>query len=192
MVLYPSTTTLFGSDRTPGFASLALAAERGTGQYMIMLALLQLVRALFLKAAVSILLENAKPPAAREGSPDPRHALRYVTSTRCVDFFLLLDLEGRLKLCGRTLSGRLRLFWYLPFTRYAFPLSCGDSLLTSWVVFDITYLHTARLTTWKPCQCARNSSMFEFSTHNHELVITNGPALAPKSPSPLKPETNAP
>jgi nuclear pore complex protein Nup188 len=50
-----SAASLFGSDRTAGFASVALAAERVTGQYTMTLALLHLVQMLFHEASSSIL-----------------------------------------------------------------------------------------------------------------------------------------
>ncbi|KII94690.1 hypothetical protein PLICRDRAFT_33503 [Plicaturopsis crispa FD-325 SS-3] len=49
-----STTALFGSDRTVGIASVALAAERVTGHYTMTLALLHLVQQLFLEASSSL------------------------------------------------------------------------------------------------------------------------------------------
>ncbi|KDR84406.1 hypothetical protein GALMADRAFT_237258 [Galerina marginata CBS 339.88] len=61
-----STTTLFGSDRTPGFASVGLAAERATGHYTMTLALLHLVEQLFKEAVLSILPENAKLQQVKE------------------------------------------------------------------------------------------------------------------------------
>jgi nuclear pore complex protein Nup188 len=50
-----STTSLFGSDRAVGFASVALAAERATGHYTMTLALLHLVQRLFQEASSSVL-----------------------------------------------------------------------------------------------------------------------------------------
>ncbi|KAF8967477.1 nucleoporin subcomplex protein binding to Pom34-domain-containing protein [Flammula alnicola] len=61
-----STTTLFGSDRAPGFASVALAAERATGHYTMTLALLHLIGGLFREASLSILPENAKLQQLKE------------------------------------------------------------------------------------------------------------------------------
>jgi nuclear pore complex protein Nup188 len=50
-----SAASLFGSDRTAGFASVALAAERVTGHYTMTLALLHLVQVLFHEASSSVL-----------------------------------------------------------------------------------------------------------------------------------------
>jgi nuclear pore complex protein Nup188 len=50
-----STSALFGSDRSVGFASVALAAERTTGHYTMTMALLHLVQQLFVEASTSIL-----------------------------------------------------------------------------------------------------------------------------------------
>ena len=61
-----STISLFGSDKSPAFASVALAAERATGQYTMTLALLHLVEQLFREAALSILPENAKLQQLKE------------------------------------------------------------------------------------------------------------------------------
>ncbi|KAF9553540.1 hypothetical protein CPC08DRAFT_673179 [Agrocybe pediades] len=61
-----STATLFGSDKTPGFASAALAAERATGTYTMTLALLNLVRQLFREAASSYIPENIKLQQVKE------------------------------------------------------------------------------------------------------------------------------
>ncbi|KAG6836390.1 hypothetical protein H0H93_008535 [Arthromyces matolae] len=55
-----STTSLFGSERTTGFASGALAAERATGQYTMTLGLLQLVKQLFQEASASVLPGNPR------------------------------------------------------------------------------------------------------------------------------------
>ncbi|KIY52286.1 hypothetical protein FISHEDRAFT_69977 [Fistulina hepatica ATCC 64428] len=48
-----SATTIFGSDRNPGFVVGALAAERMTGKYTMTLALLHLVQSLFHEASSS-------------------------------------------------------------------------------------------------------------------------------------------
>jgi nuclear pore complex protein Nup188 len=50
-----STAALFGSDRSSGFASVALEAERVTGTYTMTLALLRLVQKLFVEASASTL-----------------------------------------------------------------------------------------------------------------------------------------
>ncbi|KAI0340825.1 hypothetical protein BDW22DRAFT_1397822 [Trametopsis cervina] len=50
-----STASLFGSERTIGFTSAVLAAERLTGKYTMTLALLNLVQQLFNEAASSVL-----------------------------------------------------------------------------------------------------------------------------------------
>ncbi|KAF8165907.1 nucleoporin subcomplex protein binding to Pom34-domain-containing protein [Crassisporium funariophilum] len=61
-----STTALFGSERAPGFASIALAAERATGQYTMTLALLHLVEQLFREAVLSFSPENSKLQQLKE------------------------------------------------------------------------------------------------------------------------------
>ena len=61
-----STTALFGSDRTVGFASVALAAERVTGHYTMTLALLHLVQQLFQEASSSILPDNSRLQQLKE------------------------------------------------------------------------------------------------------------------------------
>jgi len=65
-----STTTLFGGGggdtRSPGFASVALEAERATGQYTMTIALLHLVEGLFRQAYVSILPKNVKLQQLKE------------------------------------------------------------------------------------------------------------------------------
>ncbi|KAJ3512033.1 hypothetical protein NLJ89_g3758 [Agrocybe chaxingu] len=61
-----STTALFGADRSPGFASVALGVERATGQYTMTLALLNLVGSLFREAILSIQPENAKLQQLKE------------------------------------------------------------------------------------------------------------------------------
>jgi len=61
-----STTALFGSERAPGFASVALSAERATGQYTMTLSLLNLVEQLFREAALSIRPENTKLQQLKE------------------------------------------------------------------------------------------------------------------------------
>lgn len=53
-----SATSLFGSDRTAGFATVALAAERVSGHYTMTLALLQLVQGLFHEASSSTLTDS--------------------------------------------------------------------------------------------------------------------------------------
>ncbi|PPQ92766.1 hypothetical protein CVT25_003875 [Psilocybe cyanescens] len=61
-----STTNLFGTDRSPGFASVALSVERATGTYTMTLALLHLVGQLFREAVISIQPENAKLQQLKE------------------------------------------------------------------------------------------------------------------------------
>ena len=61
-----STTALFGSERAPGFASVALSAERAMGQYTMTLSLLHLVEQLFREAALSIRPDNAKLQQLKE------------------------------------------------------------------------------------------------------------------------------
>ena len=61
-----STTALFGSERVPGFASVALSAERAMGQYTMTLSLLHLVAQLFREAALSIRPDNAKLQQLKE------------------------------------------------------------------------------------------------------------------------------
>ena len=61
-----STTALFGSERAPGFASVALSAERATGQYTMTLSLLRLVEQLFREAALSIRPDNSKLQQLKE------------------------------------------------------------------------------------------------------------------------------
>ncbi|TFK43979.1 nucleoporin subcomplex protein binding to Pom34-domain-containing protein [Crucibulum laeve] len=60
-----STSALFGSDKTAGFASAALATERAGGRYTMTLALLHLVQRLFREAAFSI-LPNPKLQQVKE------------------------------------------------------------------------------------------------------------------------------
>ncbi|PPQ66173.1 hypothetical protein CVT24_000150 [Panaeolus cyanescens] len=61
-----STTTLFGADRTAGFTSAALAAERSSGQYTMTLTLLRLVEQLFKEATLSIVPDNQKLQQLKE------------------------------------------------------------------------------------------------------------------------------
>ena len=61
-----STTALFGSERVPGFASVALSAERAMGQYTMTLSLLHLVAQLFREAALSIRPDNTKLQQLKE------------------------------------------------------------------------------------------------------------------------------
>ncbi|GLB34283.1 putative nucleoporin subcomplex protein binding to Pom34 [Lyophyllum shimeji] len=61
-----STTALFGNDRTAGFASGALAAERATGHYTMTLALLHLVQQLFREASASVLPDNPRLQQLKE------------------------------------------------------------------------------------------------------------------------------
>jgi len=61
-----STAALFGSDNTPAFASVALAAERTTGHYTMTLALLHLVQQLFQEAASSVRPENPRLQQVKE------------------------------------------------------------------------------------------------------------------------------
>jgi nuclear pore complex protein Nup188 len=61
-----STTVLFGLDRTAGFASVALAAERATGHYTMTLALLHLVQKLLQEASSSILPDNTRLQQLKE------------------------------------------------------------------------------------------------------------------------------
>jgi nuclear pore complex protein Nup188 len=61
-----STTALFGSDRSTGFASVALTAERSTGHYTMTLALLHLVQQLFHEAASSVLPDNPRLQQLKE------------------------------------------------------------------------------------------------------------------------------
>jgi nuclear pore complex protein Nup188 len=61
-----STTALFGSERAPGFASVALSEERATGQYTMTLSLLHLVEQLFREAALSIRPDNSKLQELKE------------------------------------------------------------------------------------------------------------------------------
>ena len=61
-----STSVLFGSDNSPGFAAGPLAAERATGNYTMTLALLRLVEALFKDALLNIVAENNKLQQLKE------------------------------------------------------------------------------------------------------------------------------
>ncbi|KAJ8519666.1 hypothetical protein ONZ45_g3382 [Pleurotus djamor] len=61
-----STTALFGSERSHGFASVALAGERVTGHYTMTLALLHLVQQLFHEAATSIGPDNPRLSQVKE------------------------------------------------------------------------------------------------------------------------------
>ncbi|KAJ6601217.1 nucleoporin subcomplex protein binding to Pom34-domain-containing protein [Mycena vulgaris] len=61
-----STAALFGTDRTVGFASVALASERVTGKYTMTLALLNLVQQLALEAFSSILPDNPRLQQLKE------------------------------------------------------------------------------------------------------------------------------
>ncbi|KAF8178012.1 hypothetical protein BJ912DRAFT_930157 [Pholiota molesta] len=92
-----STTTLFGSDRTPGFASLALAAERVTGQYTMTLALLQLVGALFREAAGPFYRKT------RSSSSSRRSLLR---AARFVHSEIWVEHLGGSRAAGRPLRDR--------------------------------------------------------------------------------------
>ncbi|KAJ7194771.1 nucleoporin subcomplex protein binding to Pom34-domain-containing protein [Mycena pura] len=61
-----STAALFGADRSVGFASVALAAERVSGRYTMTLALLYLVQQLALEAFSSILPDNPRLQQLKE------------------------------------------------------------------------------------------------------------------------------
>ncbi|KAJ6611496.1 nucleoporin subcomplex protein binding to Pom34-domain-containing protein [Mycena sp. CBHHK59/15] len=61
-----STAALFGTDRSVGFASVALASERVTGRYTMTLALLHLVQQLSLEAFSSILPDNPRLQQLKE------------------------------------------------------------------------------------------------------------------------------
>ncbi|KAF9445018.1 hypothetical protein P691DRAFT_777875 [Macrolepiota fuliginosa MF-IS2] len=61
-----STTALFGSEKTTGFASVALASERITGHYTMTLSLLYLVQQLFREASVSVLPDNQRLQQLKE------------------------------------------------------------------------------------------------------------------------------
>ncbi|KAF9459152.1 nucleoporin subcomplex protein binding to Pom34-domain-containing protein [Collybia nuda] len=61
-----STKALFGTDRSAGFASVALASERSTGHYTMTLALLHLVQRLFHEAASSVLPDNPRLQQLKE------------------------------------------------------------------------------------------------------------------------------
>ncbi|KAG5644795.1 hypothetical protein DXG03_007617 [Asterophora parasitica] len=61
-----STTALFGNERTAGFATGALAAERATGHYTMTLGLLHLVQQLFREAAASVLPDNPRLQQLKE------------------------------------------------------------------------------------------------------------------------------
>ncbi|KAG6917687.1 hypothetical protein DXG01_001662 [Tephrocybe rancida] len=61
-----STTALFGNERSTGFASGALSAERATGQYTMTLGLLHLVKQLFQEAAASVLPDNPRLQQIKE------------------------------------------------------------------------------------------------------------------------------
>ncbi|KAJ7492060.1 nucleoporin subcomplex protein binding to Pom34-domain-containing protein [Mycena latifolia] len=61
-----STSALFGTDRSVGFASVALASERVTGKYTMTLALLNLVQQLALEAFASILPDNPRLQQLKE------------------------------------------------------------------------------------------------------------------------------
>ncbi|KAG6845532.1 hypothetical protein H0H87_007776 [Tephrocybe sp. NHM501043] len=61
-----STTALFGNERSTGFASGALAAERAMGQYTMTLGLLHLVKQLFQEASASILPDNPRLQQIKE------------------------------------------------------------------------------------------------------------------------------
>lgn len=61
-----STAALFGSDKTTGFASVALASERTTGHYTMTLSLLYLVQQLFREASVSVLPDNQRLQQLKE------------------------------------------------------------------------------------------------------------------------------
>ncbi|KAG5352065.1 hypothetical protein C0989_003990 [Termitomyces sp. Mn162] len=61
-----STTALFGNERSTGFASGALAAERATGQYTMTLGLLHLIKQLFHEAASSVLPDNPRLQKIKE------------------------------------------------------------------------------------------------------------------------------
>ncbi|KAH8118849.1 nucleoporin subcomplex protein binding to Pom34-domain-containing protein [Phellopilus nigrolimitatus] len=57
-----STTMLFGTEREANFSSAILSAERSSGQYVMTLALLRLVRTLFEEAIASLLVVQAEQP----------------------------------------------------------------------------------------------------------------------------------
>lgn len=59
-VFLRSTPSLFASERGTGFASIALAAERATGQYTMTLALLHLVQKLFQEASSNVLSDTPR------------------------------------------------------------------------------------------------------------------------------------
>lgn len=61
-----STSVLFGSDKTNGYTSSALAVERATGHYTMTLALLHLVQKLFREAISSVLPDNLKLQQLKE------------------------------------------------------------------------------------------------------------------------------
>lgn len=61
-----SAVSLFGSDRTAGFATVALAAERVTGHYTMTLALLHLVQELFHEASASVLADKKSLQQVKE------------------------------------------------------------------------------------------------------------------------------
>jgi nuclear pore complex protein Nup188 len=61
-----STAALFGTDRSVGFASVALVSERVTGRYTMTLALLNLVQQLALEAFSSILPDNPRLQQLKE------------------------------------------------------------------------------------------------------------------------------
>jgi nuclear pore complex protein Nup188 len=61
-----STTALFSSDKSVGFASVALATERTTGHYTMTLSLLYLVQQLFREASISVLPDNQRLQQLKE------------------------------------------------------------------------------------------------------------------------------
>jgi nuclear pore complex protein Nup188 len=61
-----STIALSGSEQAPGFASVALSAERAKGQYTMTLSLLHLVEQLFREAALFIRPDNSKLQQLKE------------------------------------------------------------------------------------------------------------------------------
>ena len=60
------TTALFGSDKTMGLVSAALASERMMGQYTVTLSLLRLVQQLFREASMTVLPDNQRDQQFKE------------------------------------------------------------------------------------------------------------------------------
>lgn len=142
-----SASSLFGSERSAGFASVALAAERATGHYTMTLALLHLVQKLFHEASSSVL----SIPAARSHLQQVKEevllrAARFVHTEIWVE-----HMEWKyVQLADRFEIGRRITSFYAQVLEHAPPAISDKPFTTLSQAIADTWVHKATTSTINP------------------------------------------